>query len=218
MSDRSIRGQVRDWWNERWGDTPKEIDYKADIKRIVAHFEQDENFRRRFFREAFAAYAAEVALSMLSQRRGQTQRAMRQQRDAPEPVASIAVEDVPAATRSLTRDDVATAFPPSPTWARWVEFDPTSGLRISLPDMTRKQLLAAAHFREERTVVDQRRAALLRLLAGRMNGEQCVRDVYSESEITEMESRIKLERQRFTLAPADWDRSRNSTPWKGGQS
>lgn len=66
-------------------------------------------------------------------------------------------------------------------WAKWIEH--CNGRHISLMEMTREDLIAAAAEREGRAAVELRIAALWRALAERLEGDQAVRERFTPQEI-----------------------------------
>jgi hypothetical protein len=87
----------------------------------------------------------------------------------------------------VTCDELArrTADPGSP-WARWRQdyrLIDADGALIELPDMTRRQLLDAAHGRREVAREALVGVAFLTKLAGALTGEQRVRDVFTPDEL-----------------------------------
>lgn len=171
------RQRIRDCWHQRI-DTGEPLDLKEDAPRIALQLRQDESFCAAFLDAFLSETVYTVGLNLLSQGRGSV------------------------VTRRLSADDVRDAIDEEqPDWSKWTEYDPTSKTHIRLLDMTKEQLIDAALTREGRGDTEYRRAALARLVAGRLQPGQVAHSVWSEDELTVIYDRIELKRPKTALKP-----------------
>ena len=177
----TVRQTIRAWWREQLADA-EGIDLPAATDRGALALRQDPDFRERFLDECLRPMVYEIGLALISRERGGA---------AP-------------GTRKLSAKQIAARIEEdAERWSRWLEHDPTTGRHVPFLALTKEQAIAAAVERERRAGGDLRRAALLRLAAGRLEPGQAVGDVWTAEELAVMEERLVVGRPKVTLGRAE---------------
>jgi len=179
----TLRQQIRAWWKKEL-DGLDEFDLKLLAAKGSLALRQDPDFCAGFFEAFLTPVVYQVGANLVSlQRHGLAPGTKRL--GAKEAVAAIdGVDD------GEDRD-----------WSTWFEHDPGSGRYLALFLLTKEQALAAAQARERAAEPDLRRAALLRLAAGRLKPGQKIGDVWTADELTATERRILVAAPKVSLGP-----------------
>lgn len=170
----SPRQQIRDWWKVRLEEDGP-IDLKEEAATALQEFMDDAEFCRAFVETFGKEVIYGVGQQMLQQDRHRVRSGSRYASRA-QVVAAI--------------DQELADAPPS--WARFMEHDRESGLHISLLEMTKEQLIDAAKVRADRGIQELEDAAFLKLIAAKLQPNQIVNDVWSESALNQLRQRVQV--------------------------
>jgi hypothetical protein len=182
----SVHEQIREWWRERL-DGREEVSLPELASEGANHFRADAEFCERYLDETLRETVYLVGVGLLSKQRGAVQRSAAPKREQSR-LTQVSADQIVARIEDRV-----------PDWSRWMEHDPVSGRHVSLFSMTKKQALAAAEAREKRADPDLRRAALLRLAAGRLDAGQRIEEVWSAELLADIERRLEVVRPTYAL-------------------
>lgn len=168
------RQQIREWWKARLEDGGP-VDLKGDAEAALAEFMDDPDFCRAFVETFGKEVIYGIGRGLLQHDRSR----------------------VRSGSHYATRAHVVAAIDQElaeapPTWARFMEHDRSSGMHISLLEMTKEQLLDAAKVRAERGVQELEDAAFLKLIAAKLKPNQIVNDVWSETTLHQLRERVEV--------------------------
>ncbi len=169
----SLRSQMRRWCKEVI-EAEDDFDVAAKAREGANLFAKDQKFAARFCAE----FAPSVLYDMLKHLLAEDRRHVMHGAHA------VTREAVRA---SLEREVV--------DWSRWFEYDAKTGKQVRLLEMTWEQLGEVPLVRETRARADLERAALARLLRGRMKPGQRVSEVWTEEEVSDLASKIQVSHQ-----------------------
>lgn len=183
----STRQQMIEWWIDHIEEL-EEFQLPVLAAQGAEELRQDAELCRRFLDEWLPRCMYDVGKSVLSERRGSVR------------------EEAPATGQPsrgqvrLTGQAAAEVIQPTQsTWSRWMEHDPQTGKQIRLFALTKEAALRCAVAREERAAPDLRRAALLRLAAGRLAPGQRIEEVWSPEELAAVEAQLVVSRPTYSL-------------------
>jgi hypothetical protein len=176
MTEPSLRKIIRGWWRDATADQ-EQVDLKALATRGAAELAQQPDIRDRLIAELFEPLVYDIGLHVLSDQRGHI------------------------GTRTTVKGgDIADALESDGMgWSHWMEYDPTSGQHILLFAMTKEQALSAAAAREKRADPDLRRAALLRLAAGRVKKGKRLDTAWTAEALADIEAKLVIEPPKYSL-------------------
>lgn len=172
MKHETPAAEMRAWIKERTTDK-KSVNAPALARKMIKHFEKDEEFVVAFFREHGYATAYRLVIETIQRTRGR---------------ASV----VQLGDEVVDRDEFekrSKAF--LSRWDRWLEH--VGDKHVRLMDMKRSDLLAAAQIRRERADNELEIAQLWESLAERLEGSQTVREAFTPEEIDRVKASLDRE-------------------------
>lgn len=171
MSERSPRGIIRDMWRDRI-DGAETVDTAAVAAEIVAELVEDPAFCRAYAETFLLDTVTTIGHILFKQDK--------------ERIRSGVLMQTPAAIRESVRQEIASSFA---DWRAWV---PTEKVRISLPEMTKEQLLDACRDERAKGETAIKTAEWYRLIAGRLQPGQRVREVWKDDELADLQQRLNV--------------------------
>jgi len=88
---------------------------------------------------------------------------------------------------------------PLKSWRNWFETDPETGIKLHLQDMDSRQLISAAERYEFTASGNLKAGAFLRLLAGKLESGESVKDRWTQNQMYLLQENIEIDRVRYTL-------------------
>lgn len=172
MTEQSVNRIVRAWWRDVIGNDSA-VDLKRKAPDAAKELRDNPEFVALFLDQYLEPTVYDIGRKMLSADRSLVR------------VGSM-TGTVAALRKQIEQDGKDMNF-----W-KWMEHVPTIDEHIAFPALTKEQLLASADFRDRQAASQVHNAGFLRLVAGKLNPGQQVKDVWTDDQLTKLWSEIDV--------------------------